>query len=95
MAEVKVKDTKIPEVSNPPFYHPLLWPVKNVWEVISQPENIKVPRLVSMRTYDLVDHITGFISSIRSFLVAYAVVYWIYDEETPYPAWGRGNVFPL
>ena len=87
-----MKDTNIPEVSKPHFYTPLLWPVQHVLEAIRQPEKISVSPLVSMRTCNFVDHVTGCFASIRSFLIAYVVVYWLYDEENPYPAWGRGNV---
>ena len=91
MNETKKEDQGIPEANKPPFYFPLTWPFQNVFEVITQPEKLKVPAPVSMRTFDFIDHVTGFISSLRSFIIAYAVVYWMYDEKSPYPAWGRGN----
>merc|ERR1719151_83027 len=36
------------------------------------------------------DNILSFVASLRSFLMAYAVVNWLHDEENPYPAWGKG-----
>ena len=74
MADSK-KNAPPPEVSKPPFYAPLTWPFQNVFEFISQPDDVKVPPPVSMRTFDLMDHVTGCISSLRSFAIAYAIVY--------------------
>ena len=81
---------EIPVVKAPPFYSPLLWPFANIWEVIKQPSEVRVRSPVSLSTLVVVDHCFALVASFRSFLVAYAIVYWLHDDESPYPAWERG-----
>ena len=89
-----IKDTEnekaIPVVKAPPVYTPLLWPFGNVWEVIKQPSQVRVRSPVSLATLGIVDHCFALVASFRSFLVAYAIVYWLHDDDSPYPAWERG-----
>ena len=80
----------LPTVNPPAFYTPLLWPFLYVYEGVRLPEKIKVPNLISKSHLDLFDTVFSFVASIRSFLMAYAVVYWLHDESNPYPAWGKG-----
>ena len=78
---------------NPPsFYAPLLWPFSYVLALIRCPEKVTVPKLDSLSgPLPLFDTIFSFVASLRSFLLAYAVVYVLHDENSPYPAWGRGK----
>jgi len=85
----------LPTVNPPAFYTPLLWPFLYVYEGVRLPEKIKVPNLISKSHLDLFDTVFSFVASIRSFLMAYAVVYWLHDESNPYPAWGRGASLSL
>ena len=87
MAQVE----NLPTVKPPAFYTPLLWPFLYVYEGIRVPEKIKVPNLISKSHLYLFDTVFSFVASIRSFLMAYAVIYWLHDDNNPYPAWGKGN----
>ena len=82
----------LPTVNPPPIYTPLLWPFLYVYEGIRAPEKIKVPNLISKSHLDLFDNVFSFVASIRSFLMAYAVVYWLHGDNNPYPAWGKGSL---
>ena len=84
-------DKNIPSVNPPPFYTPMLWPFLYVYEAIRLPDKIRVPKPITLGHLGLVDNILSFVASLRSFLMAYAVVYWLYDENNPYPAWGQGE----
>ena len=81
----------LPTVNPPAFYTPFLWPFLYVYEAVRQPEKIKVPSLIAKGNLDMFDTVFSFVASIRSFLMAYAVVYWLHDDSNPYPAWGRGS----
>ena len=80
-------------VSPPAFYTPMFWPFLYVYKGIRLPENIGVPKPVSMSHLGFWDNILSFVASLRSFLMAYAVVYWLHDENNPYPAWGKGECY--
>ena len=81
----------LPTVNPPAFYAPLLWPFLYVYEGIRSPDKLRVAKPISMSHLGLSDNILSFVASLRSFLMAYAVVYWLHDEENPYPAWGKGS----
>ena len=78
-------------VQPPPVYAPLLWPMLNIWEVVKQCSDVRVKAPKSLATLGLIDHSFALVASFRSFLLAYIIIYWFYDDENPYPAWGRGN----
>ena len=84
-------DAKSEFVQSPPVYAPLLWPMLNVWEVTKQGSNVRVKAPKSLATLGLIDHSFALVASFRSFLLAYIIIYWFYDDENPYPAWGRGK----
>ena len=69
---------------------PLLWPFLYVYKGIGAPDNVKVPKPISLSHLGVVDTIFAFVASARSFLLAYAIVYWLHDKNNPYPAWGEG-----
>ena len=78
-------------VQPPPVYAPLLWPMLNIWEVVKQCSDVRVKAPKSLATLGLIDHSFALVASFRSFLLAYIIIYWFYDDENPYPAWGRGK----
>lgn len=80
----------LPTVNPPAFYAPLLWPFLYVYEGIRSPDKLRVAKPISMSHMGLFDNILSFVASLRSFLMATAVVYWLHNDEDPYPAWGRG-----
>ena len=84
-------DAKSEFVQPPPVYAPLLWPMLNIWEVAKQCSNVRVKAPKSLATLGLIDHSFALVASFRSFLLAYIIIYWFYDDENPYPAWGRGK----
>ena len=90
MAQISNSEKKMQLVKPPPFYSPLLWPFLNVWEVSRQSNEVQVKSPKSLATLGLVDHSFALVSSFRSFLLAYAIINWSYDDASPYPAWGRG-----
>ena len=83
-------EKKVLHANPPPFYSPLFWPFLNVWEIIKQSKNVRATAPKSLATLGFVDHSFAMVSSLRSFLLAYAIIYWSYDDVNPYPAWGRG-----
>ena len=84
-------DAKSEFVQLPPVYAPLLWPMLNIWEVTKQGSNVRVKAPKSLATLGLIAHSFALVASFRSFLLAYIIIYWFYDDESPYPAWGRGK----
>ena len=84
-------DAKSEFVQPPPVYAPLLWPMLNIWEVTKQGSNVRVKSPKSLATLGLIDHSFALVASFRSFLLAYIIIYCFYDDENPYPAWGRGK----
>ena len=80
----------LPMVNPPALYAPLLWPFLYVYEGIRSPDKLRVAKPISTSHLGLVENVLSFVASLRSFLMAYAVIYWLHDEESPYPAWGRG-----
>ena len=84
-------DAKSKFVQPPPVYAPLLWPMLNIWEVVKQCSDVRVKAPKSLATLGLIDHSFALVASFRSFLLAYIIIYWFYDDESPYPAWGRGK----
>ena len=85
-----IDDKNMPLVEPPPVYSPLFWPFLNVLEVTKQPDKVKVRPPRSLATLGLVDHSFALVSSFRSFLIAYIIIYGFYDGANSYPAWGRG-----
>jgi len=85
----------LPMVNPPAFYAPLLWPFLYVYEGIRSPDKLRVAKPISMSHMGFYDNILSFVASLRSFLMAYAVVNWLHDEENPYPAWGKGETLHL
>ena len=85
---------ELPMVNPPALYAPLLWPFLYVYEGIRSPDKLRVAKPISTSHLGLVENVLSFVASLRSFLMAYAVIYWLHDEESPYPAWGRG-AFPI
>ena len=81
---------ELPMVNPPAVYAPLLWPFLYVYEGIRSPDKLRVAKPISTSHLGLVENVLSFVASLRSFLMAYAVIYWLHDEESPYPAWGRG-----
>ena len=84
-------DAKSEFVQLPPVYAPLLWPMLNIWEVTKQGSNVRVKAPKSLAILGVIDHSFALVASFRSFLLAYIIIYWFYDDESPYPAWGRGK----
>ena len=80
----------LPMVNPPALYAPLLWPFLYVYEGIRSPDKLRVAKPISASHLGLVENVLSCVASLRSFLMAYAVIYWLHDEESPYPAWGRG-----
>ena len=85
---------ELPMVNPPALYAPLLWPFLYVYEGIRSPDKLRVAKPISTSHLGLVENVLSCVASLRSFLMAYAVIYWLHDEESPYPAWGRG-AFPI
>ena len=85
------EDENVPLSSKPSFYTPLFWPFAYVFEGIRLPDKLRVPKPISLSHLGVFDTILSFSASLRSFLMAYAVVYWLHDENNPYPAWGQGR----
>ena len=85
------QDEDVPLAKKPPFYAPLLWPFSYVNDGIRQPDKIKVPKPIAHSSLGPWDTKFSLAGSLRSFLLAYAVVYVLHDENNPYPAWGRGK----
>ena len=85
------QDENLPLTNPPSFYAPLLWPFSYVIEAIRSPDKIIVPKLVSLSSLPLFETLFSFTASLRSFLLAYTIVYVLHDENNPYPAWGRGK----
>ena len=83
-------DENIPLASKPAFYTPLFWPFLYVFEGIRLPDKLRVPKPISLSHLGVFDTILSMVASLRSFLMAYAVVYWLHDDNNPYPAWGKG-----
>lgn len=81
----------LPSVDPPPFYAPFLWPFLYVYKGIRLPDRIRVPKPISLSHLGVLDTIFAFVASVRSFLLAYAIVYWLHDEKNPYPAWSKGK----
>eukprot|EP00483_Globobulimina_turgida_P009004 UN09022 len=73
-----------------PFYMPLLFPVGNVVQILSQKEDVKAPKPVATATLDLEGNLTSFCAAIRSFLLALLCVYVLYDGYD-YPGFGGGK----
>ena len=86
-----MNDAKSEFVQPPPVYAPLLWPMLNIWEVTKQGSNVRVKAPKSLATLGLIDHSFALVASFRSFLLAYIIIHWFYDDDNPYPAWGRGK----
>ena len=85
------QDENAPLPNKPSFYVPLLWPFSYVFEGIRLPDKSRAPKPISLSSLPLFETIFSFAASLRSFLLAYAIVYVIHDENNPYPAWGRGK----
>ena len=86
-------DAKSEFFQPPPVYAPLLWPMLNIWEVVKQCSDVRVKAPKSLATLGLIDHSFALVASFRSFLLAYIIIFWFYDDEHQYPAWGRGKKF--
>ena len=80
----------LPTVAPPSFYAPLLWPFLYVYEAVRSPEKLRVARPRPDQYLGFFDNVLACVASLRSFLMAYAVVYWLHGKENPYPAWGKG-----
>ena len=89
--QIPAGEQKIPLAKPPPVYSPLFWPILNILEVSRQPNEVKVRPPKSLATLGFIDHSFALVSSFRSFLLAYIIINWFYDDNHPYPAWGRGK----
>ena len=91
--QIPTEEPEIPMAKPPPVYSPLFWPILNIWEISRQPNEVKVRAPKSLATLGFIDHSFALVSSFRSFLLAYVIINWWYDDNHPYPAWGRGKPF--
>lgn len=76
--------------SGQPWYSPILWPVAHVAHALGLKEDAKAFPNVSMGQLDLIGHLTAFAAALRSFILAYIAIYWLYDDND-YPAFGKGK----
>eukprot|EP00756_Hemistasia_phaeocysticola_P010014 Hpha_TRINITY_DN14982_c1_g2::TRINITY_DN14982_c1_g2_i1::g.143333::m.143333 len=80
-----------------PFYMPLLWPVGNLMQASAASEKDEVVRVDrAVASLDLTGHLTSMAASLRSFLLAYFFVHYLYDNTSPtesYPAFGPAKEF--
>ena len=74
-----------------PWYMPVFWPVAHVTSGILKPSKDEVPKNVSLGKLDLLGHLTAICAALRSFILAYMAIYFLYDDFN-YPAFGRGNL---
>ena len=81
----------LPSVDPPPLYAPFLWPFLYVYKGVCLPDKIRVPQPISLSHLGVLDTIFAFVASLRSFLLAYLIVYYLHGDENPYPAWGKGT----
>ena len=77
-----------------PWFMPILWPVAHVSSAISKPENDKPNPNIAYGRLDLVGHLTAFVAALRSFGLAYAAIFLLYDDFE-YPAFGSGTILVL
>ena len=69
---------------------PLLWPLGHVSAAIMKPDDEVPPKKRSIAIMGFFDNLTAFASALRSFILAYVAIYWLYDDNQ-YPAFGRGK----
>jgi len=78
-----------------PIYAPAGWPITNIIAGVTR-ENVDKPIApVSIPIFTLRDHLGSMTSSFRNFILGYLAVYWMYDNDTKYPAYGDAHVINL
>jgi len=83
--------------SGAPAYIPITWPLGYVAAAITKDDNEKVRKIQTQPLMDVGGHLTGFVAAIRSWLVAYACVFYLPEKFglESYPAFGPGKVYSI
>ena len=76
-----------------PFYAPFWWPVSNMITAFVRNTKEIPGKPTSLPSMPLNDHLAAMTSSLRNFILGYLAVYWLYDEERKYPAYGDAKEF--
>lgn len=77
--------------AKPPAYMPLAWPVSSVlFAVTTDAKDPPPAKLESAPELDFVEHLISMCTALRSFILAYAIIYWCY-RDGEYPAFGRAT----
>lgn len=75
-----------------PIYAPAGWPVTNIVATVNR-EHLDEPiPPISIPIFSWRDHLGSMTSSFRNFILGYMAVYWMYDDNTKYPAYGDARV---
>lgn len=73
---------------------PLTWPVGHIISAVTRPQDEKVTPPKATADLDLIGHATSVCAATRSFVMAYMLIYVMYDDGQ-YPAFGPGKELSL
>lgn len=72
------------DASAPNVYVPLIWPFGHLWRMAAIPENGPVPvPAQAVPVLSFKDHVTTCFASVRSFLVAWFCIYYVFPDGCP------------
>merc|ERR1712021_98336 len=76
-----------------PWYMPAIWPIGNITATLLKPPDDKPvqPKAKPFIIFDPFDMVLACVAGLRNFCLAYVVIFMLYDDANPYPAFGAAN----